>query len=92
MSWYVGVIFIVWTCVCVIIGYMIRGCCVVRNEKTAQDTSTQCKIPSMDIEEIEKMTIQSIREELRVYHGAETGNKRQLAERLKWFREKVTEE
>ena len=93
MSWYFGVIFCVWTFVCIVVGCFIRGCFRGNGEKkTMMDVSTQCNLPVLETEEIEKMTIQAIRAELRVYNGAVDANKGTLVARLQEVRRKVAEE
>ena len=93
MSFYLGVIFCVWTFVCIVVGCFLRGCFIGDGEKkTMMDVSTQCNILALETEEIEKMTIQAIRTELRVYSGAVDGNKGTLVTRLQWFRRKVADD
>ena len=49
---------------------------------------TQCNRPTLDLKEINKLTIQAIRIELEEFRGGTQGNKAELAGRLLWFRSK----
>ena len=56
-----------------------------------RDKGVQCNLAQLDAEEVERMTIQSIREELKKHLGDTTGRKPELVVRLLWFRKQAFE-
>ena len=56
-----------------------------------RDEGVQCNLAQLDADEVEKMTIQSIREGLKKHLGDTSGRKPELVVRLLMFRKQAIE-
>ena len=100
VKWLIITIIVLWTMVCVLVGRWSRS---PRKKDTSHSTSrgkqslgrrdkgVQCNLAQLDAEEVERMTIQSIREELKKHLGDTTGRKQELIVRLLTFRKHAIE-
>ena len=100
MEWLIIAIIVLWTVTCVLVGRWSRDpqkkdevhsmSCEER-PIARRDKEVQCSLALLDAEEIEKMTIQSIREEIKKHLGDTTGRKQELVVRLLTFRKQAIE-
>ena len=100
MEWLIIAIIVLWTVTCVLVGRWSRDpqnkdevhsmSCEER-PIARRDKGVQCNLALLDAEEIERMTIQSIREELKKHLGDTTGRKQELVVRLLMFRKQAIE-
>ena len=85
---------LLWTVLCICLGCWCQREWYGRTRKALADSrqgrnvQTQCNRPTLDLKEINKLTIQAIRIELEEFRGGTQGNKAELVGRLLWFRSK----
>ena len=83
---------LLWTVLCICLGCWCQREWYGRTRKAlagsrqGRNVQTQCNRPTLDLKEINKLTIQAIRIESEEFRGGTQGNKAELAGRLLWFR------